>query len=263
MTAGVGLAERVKGAATSWLVGERGAAIANLEWVIGGLLGLAVGLVALRATREERRAAGLVAAIGGGALALVLLTALIGADYLNSRNTLPLLVALLAVPAVGLGARAAGRLGEGLTVAVCAAMLAAVVSAGLDDDHARHDWRGVARELGAAAPGGRMVVVAPSANELPMTWYRPRLARVGPAGARVSEIAVVLTDTERDPLPPQALATAPDPRFEPAGVKLQQRMLIARYRAAAPMPVGPDTVSRWTVEHLGRRAADTAVLAEP
>ncbi|MGZ8649532.1 MAG: glycosyltransferase family 39 protein [Solirubrobacteraceae bacterium] len=262
VTAGADFAERAKGAATSWLVGERGAAIANLEWVIGGLLVLAVGLLALRASSEERRAAGLVAAIGGGALALVLLAALAGSDYLNSRNTLPLLVALLAVPAVGLGARAAGSLGEGLTVAVCAAMLAAVLSAGFDDDHARHNWRGVARELGAAPAGGRMVVVAPSANELPMTWYLPRLARVGPAGARVSEIAVVLTDTEGDPLPPQALAASPDPSFTPAGVQLHQRMLIARYQAAAALPVSPDAVSRWTVEHLGRRAADTAVLAE-
>ena len=38
VTGGTGLAERVKGAATSWLVGERGAAIDNLEWLVGALL---------------------------------------------------------------------------------------------------------------------------------------------------------------------------------------------------------------------------------
>lgn len=262
VTAGVGLAERAKGAATSWLVGERGAAIANLEWLIGALLVLAVVLLVLRATREERRAAGLVAAIGGGALALVLLAALAGSDYLNNRNTLPLLVALLAVPAVGMGARAAGRAGAALTGAICLTMLAATLSAALDDEHARHDWRGVARELGAAPPGGRMVVVAPSFDELPMTWYEPRLARVAPSGTRVREIDVVLADTDRDPLPPQALAASPDPRFAPAGVKQHQRLTIARYRAPATVPIDPAAVSGWAAARLGLRGVNTAVLAE-
>ena len=36
--AGVGLATRVKGVATSWIVGERGAAINKLEWLGGALL---------------------------------------------------------------------------------------------------------------------------------------------------------------------------------------------------------------------------------
>ena len=51
MTGGTGLAERVKGVATSWLVGERGAAVDNLEWLVGALLLAGVGLVVLRRVR--------------------------------------------------------------------------------------------------------------------------------------------------------------------------------------------------------------------
>ena len=48
---GAGLAARAKGVVTSWIVGERGAAIDNLEW-LGGALLLAGAVLAIR--RRER-----------------------------------------------------------------------------------------------------------------------------------------------------------------------------------------------------------------
>ena len=53
----------------------------------------------------------------------MLLAALVGADYINNRNTIPVLVIVLAVPALGLRGGRAGGLG----VAAC------VVLAGGDD----------------------------------------------------------------------------------------------------------------------------------
>ena len=58
VTAGVGLAERAKGAATSWLVGERGAAIDGLEWLVGALLVAGVVVLVVRGAGAQRGAAG-------------------------------------------------------------------------------------------------------------------------------------------------------------------------------------------------------------
>ena len=85
VTQGVGLATRTKGVVTSWIVGERGAAIDNLEW-LGGALLLAGAVLAIR-----RREALMPALVGGGGAALMLLTALGGADYINNRNTIAVL----------------------------------------------------------------------------------------------------------------------------------------------------------------------------
>src|SRR4051794_8970539 len=181
VTAGVGLPMRAKGAATSWLVGERGSAIPNLEWLIGVLLLAGAALLVRRRGREGI----LPAVVGGGGAALMLLAAAGGADYLNNRNTLPVLAIALAVPALGF---AVGRAGAAVGAAACLALGAATVAALIDPAHAREDWRGAARAL---APGSA-VVVAPAYDDLPLRWYR-RSLRVAPAaGAQTTELAVVV-----------------------------------------------------------------------
>jgi len=255
VTGGTGLAERVKGAATSWLVGERGAAIDDLEWLIGALLLAGVVLVVVHRTQ----AAILPAAVGGGAAALIGLAALGGADYLNNRNTLPALAIALAVPALGF---AAGRRADAaLGAAACVAMAVATVGALTDPAHAREDWRATARDLGSA----QAVIVAPPYADVPLRWYRPALRLAAPRGVEVTELAVVLSDPDRNPLPPQALDAAPVPGFRAAGTERHDRMLIARYRALQPQPVRPDAVNEWARTRLdaGRGAGGAALLARP
>ena len=248
MTGGTGLAERVKGAATSWLVGERGAAIANLEWLAGVLMLAGAALLLLR---RGARDALLPAAVGGGGAAMMLLAALAGADYLNNRNTLPVLVILLAIPALGF---AAGRAGAALGAATCAVLAAATVGALIDPAHAREDWRDTARAL----RGGEEVVIDPR-NAIALQWYEPGL-RAAPA-ASVPELAVVLTDPKRDPLPPGALDAPPAPGFSPAVTRTRDRILIARYRAAAPQPVTREAVDAWVRTRLDPiRGARGAIL---
>ncbi len=254
VTGGTGLAERVKGAATSWLVGERGAAIDNLKWLIGALLLASVVLVVV----HRRREAILPAVVGGGAAALIGLAALGGADYLNNRNTLPVLTIALAVPALGF---AAGRAGAVLGAAACIALAVATVGALTDPAHAREDWRDTARDLGTA----QAVIVAPPYADVPLRWYRPALAPAPPQGVEVTELTVVLSDPDRNPLPPNALDQAPVPGFAPAGTQRHDRMLIARYRAPQPQPVRPDAVNAWARARLdaGRGAGGAALLAGP
>jgi mannosyltransferase len=254
VTGGTGLAERVKGAATSWLVGERGAAIDNLEWLIGALLLAGVGLVLI----HRARAAVLPAVVGGGGAVLIGLAAVGGADYLNNRNTVPVLAIALAVPALGF---AAGRAGAALGAAACLALAAATIGALIDPAHAREDWRATARDLGAAPA----VIVAPPYADVPLRWYRPALQPSPPQGVEVRELAVVLSDPDRNPLPPGALDAAPVPGFTPAGIQQRDRMLIARYRAPTPQPVQPEAVNAWARSKLdaGRGAGGATLLAQP
>ena len=178
VTQGVGLATRTKGVVTSWIVGERGAAIDNLEW-LGGALLIAGAVLAIR-----RREALMPAVVGGGGAALMLLTALGGADYINNRNTIAVLAIVLAVPAIGY---AAGRAGVWVGGATCIVLLAATIGALIDPAHAREDWRSAARKVTRArgARHARLPVdpaalvrarAAPGADVRPpasSTWSRP------------------------------------------------------------------------------------------
>ena len=211
VTGGTGLAERAKGAATSWLVGERGAAIDGLEWLAGALL--VAGVVVL-VVRGDVRAALLPAVVGGGGATLMLLAAAFGADYLNNRNTIPVLDDRARGSGAGVRARPArsGARGGG------------VRGAARGDDRGADGSRARARGLagrGARAAGTQAVVVAPPFNETPLRWYAPGLRSVPTAAAQ--DLAIVIPDPKRDPLAPDALRRRPPPASAPP----------ARRRAAA------------------------------
>ena len=262
VTDGVSLAERVKGVPTSWLVGERGSAVANLEWGLAAIAAAALALLALKLAGAERRRAATVAAVGGAGLLALLAAAVLGADYVNNRNTIPLLVPLLAALAVALSVRAAGNVGPGLAVGLCAGMAIAAITAQADEGHERHDWRGVERSLGAAPAGGRAVILAPRFNDTPLRWYRDTLVPAPPEGLRVRTIDVVLTDVEQDPPPKGSLSTPPAPGFVQAGFRFRQRMFVARYVAREPSSVRPADVDRWARAQLdpARGAGGAATL---
>jgi hypothetical protein len=247
VTGGAALGPRIRAALTSWAVGERGAVIEGLQYLAGALLVAGAVLVVVR---RDRRAL-LPAAVGLGGAALMVV---IGADYLNNRNTLPVLVIVLAIPALGY---AAGRAGAALGVAACAALLAATIGVLTDPAHAREDWRGVAE----ATRGADAVIVAPPFNATPMRWYAPGLQPT--QGATVDELAIVVHDPDRDPLAPDALASAPTDGFTPAGTERKDRLLIARYRADAPRPLTRLEADSWVRAHLGatRGGAGAALLA--
>jgi hypothetical protein len=130
---------------------------------------------------------------------------------------------------------------------------AATIGALIDPAHAREDWRSAARQLRTT----QAVIVSPPFEAIPLEWYAPELRATPATSAR--ELAVVVTDPDRNPLPPGALATPPAPGFRPAGTSRPNRILIARYRAPAPRPVqGADA---WARGHLGpTRGGAGAVL---
>ena len=221
VTAGAGLAERVKAAATSWLVGERGAAVDNLEWLAGALL---LGGVVLVVVRRER-AAILPAAVGGGAAALIGLAALAGADYLNNRNTLPVLTIALAVPALGFAINRLGRRPRrrGLRSHCPSPPIGALT----DHAHAREDW---ARRRATSAARGRSRSCPPSARQ--DAALVPPGARAGPAGGRRGDRARRRPQRPRaQPRPAGRAANGRrSPGFTPAGTRT------ARPAADRPLP---------------------------
>jgi 4-amino-4-deoxy-L-arabinose transferase-like glycosyltransferase len=215
VTQGVGLATRTKGVVTSWIVGERGAAIDNLEW-LGGALLIAGAVLAIR-----RREALMPALVGGGGAVLMLLTALGGADYINNRNTIAVLAIVLAVPAIGFAGQ---RL---LGAATCVVLLAATIGALIDPAHAREDWRSAARKV--TAP---VVLVEPAYQSIPLRWYAPELHPVPTPTTR--ELDVVTTGGLRPRTPTG---------FLPGKSTETGRIRITRYTAPAPQPV-PNALSR-------------------
>jgi hypothetical protein len=247
VTAGVGLAERAKGVATSWLVGERGAAIDGLEWPAGALILAGVGVAAWR----RERAAILPAVVAGGALALILLAAVAGADYVNNRNTIAVLAIALAVPALGF-ARA-----RWLGVAACVVLLAATIGAQVDEDHHRENWRDVA---GALELEQDAIVVVPAYNEIALRWYAPDYHPV--RTARANDLAIVFSDLERNPLPSDALGAAARTYTNIVPVR-DGRLTATRWRKPIPSRLTKADLDAWARTYLdpARGAGGVALLS--
>lgn len=134
--------------------------------------------------------------VGLGATALPVLVALIGPDYVLTRN----LISALPVLLVGVGVAFASlppRAGVVAAGALSAVFLSGVVAVNASDDHQRPDWRTAAARLGPARQG-HAVVVAPGVSRLALGVYRPSARRFPARGASVSEVDfVVLLVDER------------------------------------------------------------------
>ncbi len=196
--AGTSLVVRLVQVPKQFLLGYRGP-LALPFGVFGALLVLGGAWLLLRGTpRAPRDRALLLAGIGIAGVALPLLAAFAGADYLNARNVLPALVPLLAALAVGCAASSRPRLGGGLLAALCALSLTIVVAVAADVRYQRPDWRGLAHALGTAA-GPRALVVSPANGELALRYYRPDIRTLGPQGAAVREVDVIAVAGSRDP----------------------------------------------------------------
>lgn len=241
--AGTSLALRLVQLPKQFLLGYRGPLALPL-----GLLGalLVTGgawLLVRRTPRPTRERALLLAAIGAIGVALPLLAALAGADYLNTRNLLPALVPLLTALGVAYGATDAGRFGAALLAALCALSLAIVVTVAADAQYQRQDWKGLAHALGTAG-GTRALVVSPANGELALRYYRRGIRAMAPAGAGVREVDVVAVAGSPDPgkapvLSPLVGTALGVPGFGPALRTQTATYALLRFPVAAG---GPGTV---------------------
>lgn len=213
----------------------------------GGPLGLLLGLlggalVAVAAwrlrgvARPVRDRALLLAAIGLCGIALPLLGAVVGADYLNARNLLPALVPLAAALAAGFAAAVPRPQppGPALLAALCAISLVVVGAVALDPQYQRDDWKGLARQLGVSDEP-RVLVIAPANGGAVLRYYRRGLVPLPDTGLPVREIDVAGVAVPGRPggprrAPQQVGTEFPFGAFEQTGAVRDDGWVLLRYR---------------------------------
>ncbi len=226
---------RLRETGISFFVGEAG--LLKHALIPIGLFAAAVVLLLARGGAREKRGAALAFAVGGGTLALALVFAAAGQDFVLERNLLPALIPLALVGAAGIGAPRAGRLGIGVGVALVAYLLAFCVYADFRPALQRDDWRSVAQRIGP--PRGPRAILVWEQGDEPVAFYlggdetRVKWKQWRLAPRAVSEVDVV----SGRPPPPGARSALP-PSFRRVQQVSLGRMTLIRYRAARPRRIG-------------------------
>jgi uncharacterized membrane protein len=244
-----------------YLLGANGSVLGHGVLFLAGLpvlaaVGLAIVLAAAgRLTPSERGAIVLSAGIGVCAIALPLILALAGADYLAPRNTIAGFVPISAALAVVLAAPGAGRAGLLLTVAVCFIGLVVVVATNLDSRLQRGQWSAIADSMRTRT--GDRAIVTVELGAAPLEYYLPGLRLrylTARRVVRVSEIDLVgYPQLRRD------ATRAPTPAFVPAGRFDRHGYLVYRFTAATPQLVSGRFLRSLTIT-VGARASSEALV---
>lgn len=244
----VALGKRVLQLPKQFLVGFDSPHEAVATVAAAALAAYALWLLVRRADRRAHAAVLQTAAVGLAALAVPALLAVVGKDYLITRNVIVAWVPLGIVVAAGLGARTARRAGVVAAAALCLLMLAVALSVEAAPAYQREDWRGAARALGPVPRAARAVVITPVNGAQPLGLYAPRL-RPWPVGAtavgEIDVVAVAERSGGQTPAPPRPpVPPPPPPGYAPARTTFADTFTLLRYRALGrPQPVAFDALS--------------------
>lgn len=174
----VSLGHRLWETAATFVTGETTDIIArpeqpSLAFVPLSLALAALGLLAVRGRREERRAAALPLSVALAAVAIPVLLAAIpgGKDFVIARNVMPALVPLLLAVAIAVTLPAARRLGQALAAALLVYSLGFCVWASFAPDLQRPDWRAVAADVGESE--GPRALVTWVLGKASLRYYLP------------------------------------------------------------------------------------------
>lgn len=147
----------------------------------------AAAVALLRPDPADRRGIAVAGIVGGATLALPLVAALLGADYVFTRNLILAWVPLAVVVAAGLTSPRAGRTGLAGLALLGTLMLATTVGVPLDRGWQRENWRGAAEAIGE--PRARAIVVTDPESAVPLRLYRPQARRDG--AGEVEEVVLI------------------------------------------------------------------------
>lgn len=228
-----------------FLLGGSAAQI-DAPWIVGLAAILAGGAilgVALTARRNARSRA--VVALGALAIALPLVLALAGADYVNPRNVLPALPVLLIGVGLACGTwRLWGRVAYASAAGLVVLFLAVDVAVTRSPRLQRDDWRGAARIIAADSPAPTAIALTPAGSESPLSVYLPTLHPVAPDYSGVRAVwALSLTR------PPGAVpATSPGALLRPARTVSTPSFIARRY----DVPTGSRVSARAIVSAIFR-----------
>lgn len=236
------LGHRLGEVAISFMVGEIGDIIGRVESPEPALVPLALViaafvLLALRGSRDERRAGAILLAVAATAILVPLLLAVGpgGKDFVLSRNLLPALVPLLCAVAVALAVKRAPRAGGAIAALLLVYSLGFSVWASASPDLRKPDWRAVADRLGE--PEAPRATVTWVIGLAPLRYY----LEDGATQSKPSEGAIQLKPAEgydwlvhelnfvslgQAPPPPARLL---GPRFRETGYERVGELYIRRY----------------------------------
>lgn len=252
-----GLGHRLSETAATFVSGETGDIIGRPEQPGLAVVPLALvlgafALLALRGTREERRAASVPLAVGVLTIAIPVLLALssLTKDYVLARNLLPALVPFLLVVAIALTVERARRIGAAIAVGLIAYSLGFCVWASASPDLQRPDWSTVAEHLGE--PEAPRATVTWTLGEAPLRYYLSTGAvQVKPSEGfdwLVHEVNFV-SEGPVPPLPSRLLGRG----FHEVADEDTGRLFIRRYRTLGP-GLAPLRLEAVFHAHLGWRS---------
>ena len=211
--------------------------------ILASLLVLAGGVWPIAVDSETRRRAALPLLVGLACVLVPIVLALVGIDFLDTRNLLPALPALYIAGAIGFASDRTWPLGGILAGALALVMIIVVVLVDTNARYQRSDWRGASRALGVVAVPRAIVVDAGSAL-IPMQAYLPGLRELS-RPTPVTELDVVAIPAAANaggglPAPPRPTR----PLAVPAGFHLVATVdgptyTVLRYRASTPTVVAP------------------------
>ncbi|HET9677610.1 MAG TPA: hypothetical protein VFP21_08920, partial [Solirubrobacterales bacterium] len=204
----------------------------------------------------ERRAGGVAAAVGAVALALPLLLALLGSDYVDGRNLLPAFVPLLILIGGGFGVQRAGHAGLALAGAFCLCGLVFTLEIDRLPRLQREDLRNAAAEVGTLRPG-EVVVTNRYAASWPLRYYLDAASAPGRLPP-LREIDLVGSKSAAERAAPRLLP----PTFHRVEAKpVSYDFTLTRYRSAHPVRVSLRLLERGALVGGGGRAS--VLVASP
>ena len=189
--------------------------------------------------------------IGMAGVVVPVALAVVGIDFLDTRNLLPTLPALYVAASVGFAAARGWPRGGVLALALATISVVVLVLVDVTPRFQRDDWRGAQAALGAAR-GPRVIMVTPASGLIPLQAYLPG-ARALTAPTPVRELDVIAIPPQTTgggmAVPPRLAAPLP----VPAGFRLQRAVATRTYSAlryVAPEPVAV-TPASLAGDHLG------------
>lgn len=213
----------------------------RLTTVVAGVLGAVAIVLLVRGRRDLWPRIGPALAIGLAALAVPLVLAFAGYDYVLARNVIVAWVPLMICIAAALAAPRAGPTGLGLAAVFVALGIGVVVGSASTPKFGAEDWRGAARALGPPPTGGRVIVLWPPEGAGALQLYRPNVRKLPATGVPVTEVVVVtLGDSRRDAAVLAALA-APPP-FRERERRDEAHFTTVRFVAETPVVASRDTL---------------------
>ena len=242
--------------------------------VVGLLLLSSIVLVLVRGSRRVRVGAAIAAGIGGCAILLPATLAVLGADYLITRNALGGFVPLAVASCAGVAVARPAAAWLGVTAA-CVLLCAITVTVAVDPTYQRPDWRGFARMM-EEEKRPRVLVVAPNLDgwsaRVPLRLYSPDAVPIGRELLRDAPQFLALTGRERELAAPgraavreivvagvqwelPLLRAGVPPAFRLVEERKTDRYHLAVYRSPRRVVVDAAT--------LGAASRDAAILFQP